>query len=184
MRCLFLRRQLARRLEAPVRLTPLDIRSQRFASRLRGIDPGEVENFLHLVSEDYAALSRERDQLESRVRELDARVVELQGSEKLMRDTLVTAQQLADDLRQTAIRESEVRVSEAEVKAEKVLDAAHRRAAKLSEDIRELRVLRSRLAQALRQTVETHLSLIDAIQEAADGDAGERAERSEPRPRA
>ena len=77
-----------------MRLTPLDIRSQRFASRLRGIDAGEVENFLHLVSEDYAALSREREQLADRVRELEARVGELQGGEKLLRDTLVTAQQL------------------------------------------------------------------------------------------
>jgi cell division initiation protein len=166
-----------------VRLTPLDIRSQRFASRLRGIDAGEVENFLHLVSEDYASLSRERDQLVDKVRELEARVAELQGTEKLLRDTLVTAQSLAADLKQTAIRESEVRVSEAEVKAEKVLDAAHRRAAKLGEDIRELRALRGRLAQALRQTVETHLSLIDAIQEAADDQAGERSGDGEPRPR-
>jgi cell division initiation protein len=164
-----------------LRLTPLDIRSQRFASRLRGVDAGEVENFLHLVSEDYAALSRERDHLADKVRDLEARVAELQGTEKLMRDTLVTAQSLAEDLRQTAIRESEVRVSEAEVKAEKVLDAAHRRASKLSEDIRELRALRSRLAHALRQTVETHLSLIDAIQEAADSDAGEKADSTEPR---
>jgi cell division initiation protein len=181
MRCLSLRAQCARRQEATVRLTPLDIRSQRFASRLRGIDAGEVENFLHLVSEDYAGLSRERDQLADRVRDLEARVADMQGSEKLLRDTIVTAQQLAEDLRNTAIRESEVRVSEAEVKAEKVLDAAHRRAAKLGEDIRELRAMRSRLAYALRQTVETHLSLIEAIQEGADEDAGERAEHSEPR---
>ena len=160
-----------------MRLTPLDIRSQRFASRLLGIDAGEVENFLHLVSEDYTALSREREQLAEKVRDLEAKVVDLSSNEKLMRDTLVTAQQLSADLRDTAIRESEVRVSEAEVMAEKVLDAAHRRAAKLSEDIRELRALRGRLAQALRQTVETHLSLIDTIQEAADGDAGERGER-------
>jgi len=136
-----------------VRLTSLDTRSQRFASRLRGVDGGEVENFLHLVSEDYAALSKERDQLAERVRELEERVEELQGTERLMRDTLVTAQSLAADLKQTAIRESEVRVSEAEVMAEKLLDAAHRRAAKLADDVRELRALRSRLAQALRQTV-------------------------------
>ncbi|MBM4383990.1 MAG: DivIVA domain-containing protein [Deltaproteobacteria bacterium] len=136
-----------------MRLTSLDTRSQRFASRLRGVDGGEVENFLHLVSEDYAALSKERDQLAERVRELEERVEELQGTERLMRDTLVTAQSLAADLKQTAIRESEVRVSEAEVMAEKLLDAAHRRAAKLADDVRELRALRSRLAQALRQTV-------------------------------
>jgi cell division initiation protein len=171
-------------LEAPVRLTPLDIRSQRFASRLRGVDGGEVENFLHIVSEDYAALSKERDQLAERVRELEERVEALQGTEQLMRDTLVTAQSLAADLKQTAIRESEVRVAEAEVMAEKLLDAAHRRAAKLSEDVRELRTLRSRLAQALRQTIETHLALIDTIQEAADDDAREKAEDTHPRLRA
>ena len=74
-----------------------------------------------------------------------------------------------------------MRVSEAEVKAEKVLNAAHRRASKLGEDIRELRAMRSRLAHALRQTVETHLSLIDAIQDAADDDAGEKADNTEPR---
>lgn len=159
-----------------MRLTPLDIRSQRFSSRLRGIDPAEVENFLHLVSEDYNQLQREREVLAEKVRDLEARVAELQGSERLMRDTLVTAQQLSEDLRQTAIRESEVLISEAEVKAEKVLDAAHRRASKLSEDIRELRALRGRLALALRQTVETHLTLIDTIQEAADADAGEAAD--------
>jgi cell division initiation protein len=162
-----------------VRLTPLDIRNQRFASRLRGVDGAEVENFLQLVSEDYAALSRERDVLADRTRELEAKVAELQSSERLMRSTLVTAQQLSEDLRQTAIRESEVRISEAEVKAEKVLDAAHRRAARLGDEIRDLRVLRGRLATALRQTIETHLRLVDAIQEAADDDAGESAEGPE-----
>lgn len=167
-----------------MRFTPLDIRSQRFASRFRGIDAAEVENFLHLVSEDYAQLQREREQLAEKVRELEARVRELQGDEKLLRDTLVTAQQLSEDLRQTAIREAELRVSEAEVKAEKVLEAAHRRASRLSEDIRELRALRSRLALSLRQTVETHLSLIDAIQDAANADAGEKAGSTEPRLRA
>jgi cell division initiation protein len=176
MSCACLRAQRARRQEASVRLTPLDIRTQRFEPRLRGIDAGEVENFLHIVSEDYAAISRERELLADRVRELEARVAELQGGEKLLRDTLVTAQSLAEDLRNTAIRESEVRVAEAEVKAEKLVDAAQRRASKLGEEIRELRALRGRLAHALRQTIETHLTLIDTIQEAADADAGERAE--------
>ena len=51
-------------------------------------------------------------------------------------------------------------ISEAEVKGEKILDAAHRRAAKLAEDIREMKALRSRLAVALRTTIETHLARV------------------------
>ena len=54
-------------------------------------------------------------------------------------------------------------ISEAEVKGEKILDAAHRRAAKLAEDIREMKALRSRLGAALRTTIETHLALLDTL---------------------
>jgi cell division initiation protein len=61
------------------------------------------------------------------------------------------------------MNESEVLVSDAEVKAEKVLDAAPRRAAKLAEDIRNMRQLRGRLAAALRQTIETHLALLETL---------------------
>ena len=39
------------------------------------------------------------------------------------------------------------------VKAEKVLDAAHRRVAKLTEDIREMRQARTRLAASVRSVI-------------------------------
>ena len=54
-------------------------------------------------------------------------------------------------------------VSEAEVRAEKILDASHRRATRLAEDIREMRQARSRLAASVRSVIETHLSLLDGL---------------------
>ena len=66
-------------------------------------------------------------------------------------------------LRRTAAKEAEVLLAEAEVKAEKVLDAAHRRVAKLTEDIREMRQARTRLAASVRSVIETHLSLLDGL---------------------
>ena len=61
------------------------------------------------------------------------------------------------------MREGEVMVAEAEVQAERVLQAAHRRAARLAEDIRELRALRSRLGESLRSSIGTHLALIETL---------------------
>jgi hypothetical protein len=58
-----------------------------------------------------------------------------------------------------------VLIGQAEVKAEKILDAAHRRAAKLAEDIREMKGVRSRLASAVRTTIETHLALLEGLAE-------------------
>jgi cell division initiation protein len=158
-----------------LRLTPLDIQNHRFATRLRGLDPVEVESFLSLLAEDYEALLRERDALADRLRTLERRVEDLSQNEKLLQETLVTAQTLSEDLKRTAMKESEVLVSEAEVKAEKVLDAAHRRAAKLAEDIRTMRQLRGRLAVALRQTLQTHMQLLETLSK--DGEEEAEAEK-------
>ena len=146
-----------------MRLTPLDIQNHRFRRRLRGYDPDEVDAFIEMIAGDYESLGREAEQLRERVRDLEARVGALSSNEKLLQDTLVTAQALSEDLRRTALKESEVMLSEAEVKAEKVLDAAHRRVAKLAEDIREMKALRTRLAAAVRTTIETHLAMLETL---------------------
>ena len=146
-----------------MRLTPLDIQNHRFSSRLRGIDPAEVESFLQLLAEDYEALLKERDSLESHSRRLEARIEDLSRNEKVLQETLITAQTLSEDLKKTAMKEAEVMICQAEVKAEKVLGASHRRAAQLGEEIRELKAVRIRVGAALRQTLESHLQLVESL---------------------
>ncbi len=156
-----------------MRITPLDLRNHHFGRRLNGLDRDEVESFLRLVSEDYEDLLRENDAQSERIRQLEQRVEQLVADERLLKETLLSAQAMTSDLREAAIKESEVLVGEAEVKAEKILDAAHRRAARLSEEIREMKGLRSRLAEALRSTIGTHIALIDSIDAASHEDEDE-----------
>jgi cell division initiation protein len=146
-----------------MRLTPLDIQNHPFSSRIRGLDRAEVEAFLHLVAEDYESLVREVATQRERIRGLEARVAELTSSEKDLQQTLVTAHSLSEDLKRTAVKEAEVLVSEAELRAEKILEAAHRRVARLAEDVREMKLLRSRIGASIRSTIETHLSLLDGL---------------------
>ncbi len=150
-----------------MRFTPLDIQNHRFGTRLRGYDPAEVDSFMRMVAEDFEAAVREAETLRERVRDLETRVEELSSQERTLRDTLVTAQSLSEDLKRTAMKEAEVTISEAEVKGEKILNAAHRRVARLSEEIRELTMLRTRLATAVRSAIETHLALLDSLCEDA-----------------
>lgn len=147
-----------------MRLTPLDIRNQTFPRRMRGYEREEVETFLRLVSEDYEGALREIQQLRDKISRFEVRIEELSGNEKLLRDTLTTAQKLGEDLKRTAIKESEVLLGEAELKGEKILDAAHRRAARLAEDIREMKNLRTRLATSVRATIETHLAILESLE--------------------
>ncbi len=153
-----------------MRLTALDIQNHRFASGWRGLDPTEVATFLRLVAEDYEQLVRENDGLRDKVRALQTRIEDLAANEHALRETLVTAQALSEDLKRTAVKESELMISAAEVKGEKILDAAHRRAAKLAEDIREMKALRSRLGAAVRSTLETHMELLGTLTADPDGE--------------
>lgn len=153
-----------------MRITPLDIRNHQFGRRLSGIRPDEVGSFLALVSEDYEALVRENEGQTDRIRHLELRVDQLVADERLLKETLLSAQVMTSDMREAAVKTADVLIGEAEVRAEKILDAAHRRAAKIGEDIREMRGVRTRLAEALRTTLETHRTHVDRIEEASQGD--------------
>lgn len=147
-----------------MRMTPLDVQSHRFARRLNGYDRSEVESFLRLVAEDYESLLRENEELRATHKRQEARIEALVVDERALKETLVNAQAMSEEIRQVAARECEVLLSEAELRAEKIIDASHRRAARLAQDIREMRSLRTRLAASLRAAMEPHLHLIEALE--------------------
>ncbi len=147
-----------------MRMTPLDVQSHRFARRWRGYDPEEVDTFLRMVSEDYEALLRESQGQVDRIRRLERQVEELSAQEQLLKETLISAKAMTEEMRQSAEREAERRLAEVEIRAEKILDASHRRAARLAEDIRDMRALRTRLGQALRSAAETHLTILETLE--------------------
>ena len=59
-----------------MRLTPLDIRNHRFSTRVRGLDPAEVEAFVRLIAEDYEDMLRENEGLHEKVERLEVQVLD------------------------------------------------------------------------------------------------------------
>lgn len=149
--------------DGKVRMSPLDIQSHQFGRRLRGFDPDEVEAFLRMITEDYEALLKENDAQRTRIAHLEERVEALTGQERLLQETLLNAQSMSDKLRDSAEKECDVLLGEAEIRAEKIIDASHRRAARLAENIRELRGMRTRIAESLRTVLDTQLGLIENL---------------------
>ena len=146
-----------------MRITPLDLRNHRFGRRMADYAPEEVDEFLTLVAEDYEGALRDLSRQGEQIARLEAELEQLRGNEAVLRDTLTTAQKVSEDLKRTAVKEAEVLVGEAELKGEKMLEAAHRRAAALAEDIREMKQLKTRLATSVRASFETHLRLLDSL---------------------
>jgi len=151
-----------------VRLSVLDIRNHRFGRALNGYDRREVESFLQMIGEDYESLTLEADALRQRVRELEGQVNEFSIEERQLREAILSVQSVSEDMKRVALKECETILGDAELRAEKIVESAHRRAATLSEDIREMKLLRARMAAAVRNAVGTHLTLLESLSE--DGD--------------
>jgi cell division initiation protein len=148
-----------------MKLTPLDVKSQQFSTRWKGFDPREVQQFLEIVTSDLEEITHENNTLKDEAKRLRSDLEEHTLREKTLQETMVTAQRLAEEIKQSAEKEAKLIVGEVELKAEKILDAAHRRAAKITEDIAELRRTRMSLESALRATIQSHLSMVDAMGE-------------------
>ncbi len=146
-----------------MRITALDIRNQVFPREFGGYAREEVDSFLTMVSEDYEELLREAQSLREHLIKLEVQVERLSSNESILQETLTTAHRLSEDLKRTAVKEAENVIGEAEVKAEKVLDAAHRRSMRLASDLREMKYLRTRLAASIRSTIGTHLELLETL---------------------
>ena len=105
-------------------LTPLDIRKQEFRKTLRGYDINGVEDFQVRVADALERAIRERQVLEERVAALTEQLRVFREREKAMNDALVAAQQLRQETRDSAEREGQVIVREAESEAKRLLEEA------------------------------------------------------------
>ena len=105
-------------------LTPLDIRKQEFRKSLRGYETLAVEDFRIRVADALERANRDRQVLEERVSALTEQLRVFREREHAMNDALVAAQQLRLETRDSAEREGQVIVREAQAEAKRLLDEA------------------------------------------------------------
>ncbi|HSF04399.1 MAG TPA: DivIVA domain-containing protein [Methylomirabilota bacterium] len=158
-----------------MRLTPLDIRQQQFTVRMfRGLDPQEVDAFLEDVAEDYESLLKENGMLREQMTALEERSRGLLDREKALQDTLLTTQRLAEEMKESARREAQLIMREAELRGDKFVEDLRAEEARIRSDINELKRARRQVAEDLRATLDRYhriftADLADDGHEDADG---------------
>lgn len=117
-----------------MKVTPLDLRQNHFKTALRGYDREEVRSLLDDAADDYEAALRELDRLRQDVQKAEVQLAEHRERESNLRNTLLTAQKVADQIRENAAKEAEVLVREADTRAQTLLKEAGLEAAASSTD--------------------------------------------------
>ena len=147
-----------------MRVTPLDIIQKQFAEARRGgYEPDEVRDFLDAVRESLEESLRQSQRLREELARRDAEIAELRNSESDIKNTLMMARRISDDMDRTARREADIIVGEARLEAEKVLLAASEERREMQADIVRLRSSRARLLADLRAVIEAYSRTIDEL---------------------
>jgi cell division initiation protein len=157
-----------------MRISALDIRQQQFTVRMfRGLDPQEVEAFLDNVAADYEAVVKENGLLKEQLAALEDRSRNITEHERTLQETLVTTHRLTEEMKQSAKREADMIVRDAELRGEKVTEELRGEEARIKLELQSLKRLRRQLLEEFRATLQRYDRLFSSetsITEVPDGD--------------
>ncbi len=146
-------------------VSPLDLRQQQFRISMRGFDKVEVTSFLAAVADDYEAAVREADRLRQQVRELEAVVNEQREHEKALKNTLLAAQRLSDEIQAHAQEEAQRIIREAESRAALLVDRTESRLEDIQREIDGLKLKRKEVENTIEATIQTLRNTLEYVRE-------------------
>ena len=147
-----------------MRISPLDIQQQQFKVKtFRGLDPEDVDAFLQSVAGEMEGLIRENSQMKEEQSQHIREMLDMAEKERELRDTLLSAQRVIEEMKSNARKEAELIVSEAEIKGERIIVNAER----------QLGDLKSRIEEVRRQKIQFEMSfkgLLESFSKQLTGD--------------
>lgn len=148
-----------------MKVSPLDLRQQRFRTVFRGFDRAEVLALLTEVADDYEYALREVDHLRQDLAKMEALLNEHREHERNLRNTLLTAQRLSDEIRESAEAQACQIVREAEGRSDLLLQKTQARLEDIQREIDGLRLKRREVETSLESTIASLRNAIDFVRE-------------------
>ena len=122
-------------------LTPPEIQHQKLKRRLGSYDRDEIDELLENVAASYEQVWQERDAARERVTELEQQLVHYEELEDLLRDSLLTAQRAAEQVKAEAAKQAQTLIEEARRNAEATVTRAERERDEINSEIARLKAV-------------------------------------------
>lgn len=139
-------------------LSPLDIHNKEFNRKMRGYDVDEVNTFLNQVMKDYELKIKEIEDLTKQVDDLKSQVNHFSNMETTLNQSIVIAQETAEEVKVNARREAKLIIKESKKNADRIINDAlneTRHAAMEMEGIRrQANIFRARLTMLIQSQLE------------------------------
>jgi cell division initiation protein len=142
-------------------IAPAEVQNQKLKRRLRGYNRDEVEKLLQEIVVSYEQVWRERDELRRRVEQLEKDLAPLQEAERLLSDSLVTAQREGAKIRAQAALDAEELLEKARAKSTGKQAEAKTEAIRLENEVERLEMVKRELSASIRAVLLAGLELLE-----------------------
>jgi len=148
-----------------MKVSPLDLRQVRFRKSFRGFDCAEVAALMTEVADDYEHALREVDQLRQEVAKMEALLEQHREHERDLRNTLMTAQKLSDDIRLNAEAQARQIIREAEGRSDLLLQKTQARLEDVQREIDGMKMKRREVETTLESSITSLKSTLEFVRE-------------------
>jgi cell division initiation protein len=163
----------------PIR--PIDVRRKEFKSGFRGYDPNQVDDFLDAVADEFERNYTENQRMREEVSSLRDRLQQFEDLEGSIRAALVHAEQASNDLRraateeaegikQSAQREAEFTIREAQSRSHQMLADTSSRIERVQDSYTALQEAKRSFANDFRLLLKTFTDVMENLEVSSAGE--------------
>ncbi|MEX0816092.1 MAG: DivIVA domain-containing protein [Gaiellales bacterium] len=131
-------------------LTPVEIRHVKLGRSVLGYPRAATEELLEEIASSFEDVWRERADLRDEVEELEGELARHREAEEALRNTLISAERMAEDVRGQARREADVIIADARSRARDITGEAEAERERTHAEIRRLKALEADLRAEYR----------------------------------
>lgn len=145
-------------------LTPLDIHQKEFPKKaFGGYDKDAVDEFLDQVIREFEHLIKESDRAKQQVEDLNLKLEQYSSLENTITQTLVVAQEAAEEVRANAKKQADLIIQEARLQAERIIEAGQAKARRIMDENADLARAAHTLRTQVRAVLQAQLQAIDGL---------------------
>jgi len=144
--------------------TPIELENITFKKSALGFDKDEVMAFIGRIYQDYDKLYKENLALKDKNNMLSDAIREYKSMEDALRDTVVTAHSISDEVKKNAHKEAEIILKDANLQKEEMIAKANQDLEAISVKIANLKQEYSIYKSKIRGLIQSQIQILDMEQ--------------------
>ena len=144
--------------------TPIELENINFKKVAFGYDKDEVMEFVETIYKDYDKLYKDNLTLKDKNNMLSDAIREYKSMEDALRDTVVTAHSISDEIKKNAHKEAENIVAEANIKKDEMMNQANQELEAIRTQISSLKQEFNIYKSKIRSLIQSQIEILELDQ--------------------